>query len=63
MSWAIKCDICGNDMDDSNTVGHLRVLNFNDGYNTDNHDCVLDICEECLFNMIDKDVIASRSEF
>lgn len=58
MSWVIKCDICGNDMDDSNTVGHLRVLNFNDNY-----DCVLDICEECLFNMIDKDVIASRSEF
>lgn len=63
MSWEHKCDICGEKIGNE-TWGALEVSNFNDGYNTEEYNCSLDICQRCLFERIDKNIIAyGREEF
>ena len=62
MSWAQYCDICGAAMDDQ-MRGTLHVSNFNDGYNTNDYDCEVDICKTCILKLFDKEILVNGRIF
>lgn len=57
---AMCCDICGKRL--TRHKAELVVYDLNDGYNTDDMTYSMDICHDCLFEMISKDDIFNEAE-
>ena len=63
MSLRTVCNDCGEFISKSgDTIAHVTIYNFNDGYNTDDYDAEMDLCKKCLFKRISKKCIIEKGE-
>lgn len=62
MSLERVCNDCGEFISGSDTFANVRIYNWNDGYNSDDYDTEMDLCEKCLCKRISEKDITEKGE-